>query len=40
MSVDFMVSWSVFGFAQKNEKSVFGFENPDLDVPKLDSLMV
>ena len=35
-----MDSWSVFGFAQKNEKSVFGFENPDLDVPKLDSLMV
>ena len=31
-----MDSWSVFGFAQKNEKSVFGFENPDLDVPNLD----
>ena len=35
-----MELWSVFGFAQKNEKSVFEFENPDLDVPKLDSLMV
>ena len=39
MSVDFVDSWSVFGFAQEKEKSVFGFENPDLDVPKLDSLM-
>ena len=30
-SVDFMDSWSLFGFAQKNSKSVFGFGNPDLD---------
>ena len=26
-SVDFMDSWSVFGFVQKNAKSVFGFRN-------------
>ena len=29
-----MDSWSVFGFAQKNVKSVFGFGNPDWDFPK------
>ena len=34
LSVDFMDSWSVFGFAQKNAKSLFGFRNPDLDFPK------
>ena len=34
LSVDFMDSWSVFGFAQKNVKSVFGFGNPDWDFPK------
>ena len=34
LSVDFMDSWSVFGFAQKKRKSVFGFGNPDLDFPK------
>ena len=33
-SVDFMDPWSGFGFAQKNEKSVFGFGNPDLGFPK------
>ena len=31
MSVDFMDSWSVFRFAKRN---------PDLDFPKIDSLMV
>ena len=31
--VDFMDSWSVFGFAQKGEKSSFGFGNPDFDFP-------
>ena len=34
LSVDFMDSWSAFGFAQKNVKSVFGFGNPDWDFPK------
>ena len=34
LSVDFMDSWSVFRFAQKDAKSVFGFGNPDLDFPK------
>ena len=29
-----MDPWSGFGFAQKNEKSVFGFGNPDLGFPK------
>ena len=29
-----MDSSSVFGFAQTNAKSVFGFGNPDLDFPK------
>ena len=33
-SVDFMDSWSVFGFAQKKAKFIFGFGNPDLDFPK------
>ena len=33
-SVDFIDSWSVFEFAQKKRKSVFGFGNPDLDFPK------
>ena len=33
-SMDFMDPWSGFGFAQKNEKSVFGFGNPDLGFPK------
>ena len=33
-AVDFMDSWSIFGFAQKNVKSVFGFGNPDWDFPK------
>ena len=32
--VDFMDSRSVFGFAPKNAKSVFGFGNPDLDFLK------
>ena len=31
LSVDFMNSWSVFGYAPKHPKSVFGFGNPDLD---------
>ena len=30
-SVDFMDSWSTFGFAPKNAKSVFGFGNQNLD---------
>ena len=34
LSVDFMDSWSVFGFAQKNAKSFCGFGSPDLDFPK------
>ena len=34
MSVDFVDSGSIFGFAQRNEKSFFGFGNPDLDFPK------
>ena len=29
-----MDSRSVLGFAPKKAKSVFGFENPDLDFPK------
>ena len=33
-SVDFMDSWSVFGFAPKNTKSAFGFRIPDSDFPK------
>ena len=32
-SVDFMDSWSLFGFAPKNVKSVSGFGIPDLDFP-------
>ena len=32
-----MDSLSVFGLAQKNAKSFFGFGNPDLDVPKKDA---
>ena len=31
--VDFMYSWSVLGFVQKNAKSVFGFGIPDLHFP-------
>ena len=31
LSVDFMNSWSVFGYTQKHSKSVFGFGNPYLD---------
>ena len=35
LSVHFMDSWSVFGFAQKHAKSVFGFgTDPHLDSPK------
>ena len=34
LSVDFMNSWSVFGYAQKHSKSVFGFGNPYLDFPE------
>ena len=38
--VDFMDSWFFFGFAPKNEKSVFGFGNPDLDFPKRRTLFL
>ena len=31
--VDLMDSWSVYGFAQKSEKSSFGFGNPEFDFP-------
>ena len=34
LNVDFMDSWSVFGYAPKNSKSVFGFGNPYLDFPE------
>ena len=34
LNVDFMDSWSVFRFAQKNAKFIFGFVNPDLDFSK------
>ena len=34
LSVDFMNSWSVSGYAQKHSKSVFGFGNPYLDFPE------